>query len=390
MKKILVAGCGYWQVPLLRKAKEMGLTVVGMDPHPKCEGRKLCHQFYVGDVRSYENIYEIAKKEKVNGIITGTDLGTVAVARVCEDLGLPTLSSRVIESVTFKDKMRKRLQDNDLFPPKFWTVDLKSTVPQFPCVVKPVDNCGSRGVSVVTSKSEYVAALKLALENSFSRQAIVEEFMVGQEFSVEIFVHDSNIQVVGIADKIKSELPYRYDLELHYPARVPTKVREEIKAFAIEVVKSFKIDRGPVHLEVLYDKRPRLIELAVRGCGAFVATQLLQAMTGFDYARAWIQIALGLKNEESIRQSRNGRLIFFTTSPGVVTRIEGLEEIRKRSDVLFADVTRSVGETIKPAVDTSGRIGHALLIAETLPEIEEAVRKVTSLLVVETSNRKGA
>jgi hypothetical protein len=51
--RILVVGCGFPQLSLLRTAKRMGLFVVGADVNPRAVGVKHCDEFFevsAGDV----------------------------------------------------------------------------------------------------------------------------------------------------------------------------------------------------------------------------------------------------------------------------------------------------------------------------------------------------
>lgn len=385
--KILVAGCGYWQVPILQRAKDLGLFVVGMDPNESCEGRNLSDAFYLGDARSSRDIEKTAKAEKVDALITGTDIGSLAAALAAKNLNLTGLPPQTVERVVNKALMRKHLAASHLAPPEYAVTNKSDFIPTFdgPWIVKPTDNCGSRGVSVVEKKEDLVFALRLGIQNSFEKLALVEKFLVGQEFSVEAFVTEQTVKIIAIADKVKSPLPNRYDLELNYPARVPEDISKQIEIYAEKTIRAFEIPFGPVHLEIIYDKQPHLIEMAVRGCGGFVASKLLEPLTGFDYIGAWLSKLTKKEAPTKPRFKKFGKLRFIQGVKGTIKSVLGLDEVKKIPGVIFADIPKSTGYKILSVSDTSSRLGHILMCSETQSELDRLDEKVRQTLKIEIS-----
>src|SRR5687767_8415062 len=113
---------------------------------------------------SVATILEAAFKGPIDGVLAVGDRPTVIAARVLEALGLPGHPPTAAMTVRNKLLTRERLRDSGLPGPAFIAVPV-SVDPHsladdlsFPCVVKPLELSGSRGVMRVDSRAELVAA----------------------------------------------------------------------------------------------------------------------------------------------------------------------------------------------------------------------------------------
>ena len=156
MKKIMILGASILQLPAIIKAKEMGLQVIAVDMDADAIGFKekdvICEVISTIDE---EGILEAAKRHNIDGILTiCTDLPMRAVARVAKELGLPGISQEAAYMCTNKGAMRSRLKEYGVPVPEYYNVVTKKeyleAVSQFEkkCVVKAVDNSGSRGIQL--------------------------------------------------------------------------------------------------------------------------------------------------------------------------------------------------------------------------------------------------
>ena len=79
-KKLMILGAGVYQMPLIEEAiKQCEVLLVA--PKIEEEIKKLVDYYFLCDVTKKESILEIAKKEKIDGIITDqTDIAVRTVA----------------------------------------------------------------------------------------------------------------------------------------------------------------------------------------------------------------------------------------------------------------------------------------------------------------------
>jgi len=88
-KRLMILGAGTYQVPLIKKAKDKGLTVIVVSPNGNYPGIKLADIHIDIDTTDEENIIKAAVKYKISGITTtGTDVCVPSLGRVVDELGL--------------------------------------------------------------------------------------------------------------------------------------------------------------------------------------------------------------------------------------------------------------------------------------------------------------
>ena len=80
MKKIMILGGGYNQLPLIKRAKELGLYVVLCDFRNDVPGIALSDIHYQVDTLNPYLLVKVGEKEKVNGIITNSEPAFISMA----------------------------------------------------------------------------------------------------------------------------------------------------------------------------------------------------------------------------------------------------------------------------------------------------------------------
>ena len=89
----MILGAGIYQVPLIETAKKMGLYTIVVSIPGNYPGFALADKVYYENTVDEDKILEIAKKERIKGIVTsGTDVCMKTVGRVCDAMGLNGLS----------------------------------------------------------------------------------------------------------------------------------------------------------------------------------------------------------------------------------------------------------------------------------------------------------
>ena len=88
MKKLMIMGAGIYQVPLIKRAKEMGIYTIVVSIPGNYPGFALADQICYENTVDYERILEVAKREQIDGIVTaGTDVAVITIGKVCDELG---------------------------------------------------------------------------------------------------------------------------------------------------------------------------------------------------------------------------------------------------------------------------------------------------------------
>jgi biotin carboxylase len=218
---------------------------------------------------------------------------------------------------------------------------------------------------------------------------LVEEMLIGVESSAEAFVAGDRIELLGICDKTKCAPPYSFDLRLIYPACFGREVLYEIRVLNERIIRAIGIRLGITHAEyIVTPKGVRLLEIAARGCGARVATDLLPALTGVDPIRARIRQALGQDADLGTpRQGCFGLLQFLMLPAGRVKAIAGLDEARRLPGVLDVGLLVNAGDCVGVIADGAARPGYVLAVGDSRDAVLASARRVTDTVRIEMENR---
>ena len=204
--KIAIIGANEFQNKLIIKAKEMGIETHVFAWEEGAVGKENSDFFYPISIIEKEKILEICKEIKIDGVCSiASDLAMHTVNFIANKLNLKGNSLECTELTTNKYKMRERLSKFNLPCPKYILVNNIEKVNledlSFPLIVKPTDRSGSRGIYKVNNESELEPAIKSALEESFSKEILIEEYILGDEYSVESISEKGIHKVLQITKK---------------------------------------------------------------------------------------------------------------------------------------------------------------------------------------------
>lgn len=298
MKKLAIIGAGYLQLPLVLKAKEMGIEThcFAWPDGAVCEGQ--ADYFYPISILEKEAIFRECEKIDIDGITTiATDMAVPTVCFVAEKLNL--ISNSVISGniSTNKWEMRKVFKAQNCSTPRFMEIESEiKNIPDFnfPLIVKPVDRSGSRGVTKVNTQEELPNAISYALNESFAKKALVEEFIEGREVSVESISWNGAHTILAITDKVTTGAPYFVELAHHQPTDLSDEIQDKIKKETLKCLEALQIKNGAGHSEFKIDSSGEVfvIEVGARMGGDFIGSHLVQLSTGYDFVKAVIDVAL--------------------------------------------------------------------------------------------------
>ncbi len=298
MKKIAIIGASYLQLPLVLKAKEMGLETHCFAWEEGAVCKEICDFFYPISILDKEIILDICKNINIDGITSiASDAAVPTVCFVAEKINLIANNYSDALSATNKYEMRKRFIQNNVSCPQFLVAESNYSVEgfRFPLIVKPTDRSGSRGVMKIQSLSELTEAVKRAQNESFTKQAIIEEYITGNEVSVETISWEGEHYILAITDKETTGEPYFVELAHHQPSSLPESIINKIKFETIKSLDALSIKYGASHAEFKITNEGEVfaIETGARMGGDFIGSDLVRLSTGFDFVKAVIDVALG-------------------------------------------------------------------------------------------------
>lgn len=387
-KKIFIVGASYLQLPAIIKAKEMGLEVAVADMNPEAIGVSYADKFYNVSTIDEKGIYEASKDFGADGITTlATDMPMRAVAYATSKLGLNGISYDTAIKSTDKGEMIKTFKEKNVSHPWFFILNDKNHISQiinkivYPCISKPLDSSGSRGVVLIKDASELMESILYSFEYSRKNGIIIEEYLEGKEVSVEIIVENGTVHILAVTDKITTGSPYFVEMGHSQPSQISDIDVRNIKNLASKAVLALGIINGPAHVEIMLTKNgPKIIEVGARLGGDFITTHLVPLSTGIDMVKAVINLACGEKIDIIPKFEKGSAIRFLSSKPGVINKIDGLENAKQVDGVIEAEILKNIGEESKEICNSHDRLGYVIAqgnsAVEAINNCEKAISNI--------------
>lgn len=305
--KLAIIGASFGQVALYKKAKELGLEVVGFawDKGALRECLDCADRFYPISVIETDRIVEVCRKERVDGVVSnGSELLAEVTAKISMALGLHGNDPAAIACA--QDKFRVRQLTNEIAELKRIECCLYGDASArfvYPCIVKPLSGSGKKGVSFVRSPEGLPKALEYA-QSLEGERILVEQYVGGREVSVESISYEGRHKVIQITDKVTTGAPHFVEIAHHQPSSISEVAKRKIRVAIPQILDKIGFTNGASHVEckVLEDGEVALIEVNPRGGGGEIASTLVSLSTTYDYVRAMIDVALGCFANCDVRQ----------------------------------------------------------------------------------------
>jgi len=317
-KKLAIIGASYLQRPLVAKAKEMGLETHVFAWEKGNVVSDIATKFYPISITEKDEILKICKKLKIDGIVSiASDLAITTVNYIAVKLNLIGNPLDVNYRLTDKFEMRRCLLKNGIKCPKFELYNKpefkNDNNLKFPVIIKPTDRSGSRGVTKVDNPEDVNDAIKYALNQSINKRVIVEEFIKGNEYSVETLSFKGMHQNLVITEKETTGPPNFVEASHHQPADIDKVTKHKIFEIVEDALNALNLVNGASHTEILISNDVFIVEIGGRMGGDFIGSNLVLLSTGYDFVKETIKVALGIKPTEFSNNLKKYAGIYYYT-----------------------------------------------------------------------------
>lgn len=399
MKKLMIVGASEYMTSFVGKAAQQ-CSVIVVSPDVPDEIVEIADKVYRVDVADREQILEIAQENNIDGVVTEqAELPVQSVAYVAEKMGLVGNGFETARLFTNKAKMRKKLEEagiNVVLPYKV-VQDLEEAKQAFsaidaPCVVKPVDSRGSRGVYFVKDKKELLDVFDKAKNESRTSRVIVERYVKGKEIVVEGLALNGQCKTIAVGES----LPFAFEdifspRERVFPSSLSKEMEKRVAHLNTSILENFGLKNGVSQSEYLVDGEDiYFIESCARGGGMFISSDIAPHVSGIDLADFAIRTALGEEGDiPELKPSSDvcGYIAFYLPE-GKVESVSGIEEVKNFDWVINYKLDPLEPGTIAPKIQDKVARYCIALVASTEQEYEkrkEVIRK--TIKVVMSSGR---
>lgn len=364
--KLVIIGANDFQNQLILKAKSLGYETYAFAWEQGAVGKDTADHFYPVSITEKEEILEKCREINPCGVCSiASDLAAVTVNYVAEGLGLPCNRTEFVPMQTNKYAMRSAFRAAGIPCPKFALAGEDFSLSQiadfsFPLIVKPTDRSGSRCITKLESAEGLEEAVREAREVSFEKKAIVEEYIDGDEYSMETITQNGVHHYLATTKKYTTGAPNFIETGHRQPCGLPEDVLENAKKHIMKALDALHVENSAGHSEFRVDGNgnARIIEIGARMGGDCIGSDLVYLSTGHDFMKMVIDVAVGkplsidpspacenvsvkfLFTQEDIDEMRR----FRESNPEKVYRVSPLE-------------TENLGKT----VDSGSRVGYYII-----------------------------
>ena len=376
MKAFVIAG-GLPQIELLNQLRARKIITVLADGNDNCVAKQFADIFYKIQIFDIEKVKDIAIKEKVDFLITVcADQVLLVAAQVSEILNLPFyIDYQTAQNVSDKIKMKKIFKANGIPTSNF--IEMKHFDPKlinhlkYPLVVKPVDSYSSRGVRRVNNLEEFYTFYHEAEKISRTHCVIVEEYVIGEEISVDAFIINGKAHILCVSNSDKILDDNRFVIYRgKYPVELSKEVLHKIEDIAQKITEAFNLVNAPLLIQLLTDgEEISVLEFCARS-GGNTKYLLIKYSCGVDIIKSTIDIILG--KTPNIEKTDTGNAIvvndFIYCKPGIFDTLVGFEDLKSKGILKEYHALRAKGQEIKGVTSSSDRISTYTIVANSKDE----------------------
>jgi len=357
-KKLAIICANPDQIPLVTKANEMGIEThcFSWDKKGYNFCSKIADYFHPISILEKEQILEKCREIQIDGVTSIlNDYAVPTMAYVAQEMGLP--GNRYEDMIVSDNKftMRQNFTKHGIRSPRYTIAheetDLKGF--KYPLIVKPTDRCFSVGVIKVEKEEDLRDAILKAQQDSYRKEAIIEEFIPGREGCVHTISNNGKHHILAIYEKefiIVNQAPWK--IAGHYPFELPNNAHSKIVNETFKILDSINFKNGVSNndFKITDDDKIFTIEINPRMASEYLHI-LLKLHNGYDVLKGVIDVALGQFEEPVFPYKKYSGIYYCGENTNDIK--QAIENKERKPDIVEARFydKEEIG---------FGRIGHVI------------------------------
>ncbi|MGN0151064.1 MAG: ATP-grasp domain-containing protein [Wujia sp.] len=366
MRKMLVLGSDFFTLSVVKEAQNQGVYVIVTDLMENSPTKEAANEKWMVSTADIDELEQLCVKNTVSAIMFGaSDFNVEKGRELCKRLNLPIYCDSELAWNASRNKSLFKKICKEVGAPVAKDYKLTDQLSEdelkdieYPVVVKPVDKSGNRGVSFCSNRKELIEGYKYARSISDSEDIIVEQKLTGTEHHVCYAVGNGEVRLVSFAeanhDSKQASNIYSFERNT---SRFLKQYIEEVNDYVIAAFKKLGCREGVVWVDTMRDENDGkfyVLEMGYRFAGAMASCPLYEKVSGFNAVKWMVESSLGVNHTEELMpkalnnayKSTLGLAHMFTKKDGVISKIEGLDVIKKIPDV-FVDMPKGVGDSVR-------------------------------------------
>lgn len=386
MKRAIVLGGVSPHIALIKNLKERGYEVILVDYYENPPAKPYADEHIQESTLDRELIVKIAKERKADLIITTcVDHANVIMTYAAEQLDLPhPYSYETALNVTDKGRMKKIMKENGVSTSDFVILNDKKQLDEmefeYPVVLKPVDNNGSKGVKKIDSKEELYASYDASERYSKTGQVIIEGFNEGSEIQIDCYAYEDCAEVLMVRKKLKMPIAKGMAMQSFgslIPPTLSEKAKQKVQEIADGIAKAFKLSYMPFFIQAIVKNDDiKVIEFSPR-LGGGLSYKLIHMVSGFNLLDAAIDAYF--RTPRTIDTNRKPKIYatqIVYAKHGVFDHVEGFDELLDEQMIETVDFMVTKGDTFGTEMDSKNRCAAYIVCADTKEEVIAKINQI--------------
>ena len=350
------------------------------------------------DTSNVDKLVEfLAAVPDLAAVFSSSEFYIGAASEAAERLGLHTANTEAIKTCRDKARLAEVLQAHGVDVPR--SVDLplldlaKADLERlrYPVVVKPRTGSGSVDVMLNTNVADVVAQCE-RMRREGQVWALMQEYVTGEEFSVETLTLGGRTRVLAIVRKHLGAEPFFVEIGHSFPSGLTAAQRARVEACVQAALDAVGFTFGPAHTELrMRGERVTIIEINPRLAGGMIPA-LLHEVLDFDVIDHVLSMWLGSAGLPEVSPRRFGAIRFamphragqLAAVPELPAAVAALPELR------LVKVLRQPGDHVEPARDFRDRVAVVVCAGDHQVEVERTAQVAAASFSIELSEPASA
>lgn len=377
-KKLLILGGTSASFDLVKLAQSLGVYVIVTDEAAIDDriSKQIADEIAMISTNDLEELSKYVIAKKVDGVFCGpSEFNLKNVIELCNKVGLPCYATpQQWEICSNKESFKEYCRRNNVPTAQEYSIEMfrKRGLDlgiEYPLIVKPVDGCSSKGISICNNREDVLTAYKYALAASKCKKVVIEQYIDngGSIFSFRYILNDGNYYPyltfdTYIADPIKKKC--LISAFTYFPSVFTELFLKELDQNVQKMFADMGLKNGVAFIQAIpYKGKLYCHEMGYRLSGGMIY-KITEPLMGINDMKMMLRFALGEKittQEElqKINLEQRDQVMAQFMIPlecGIIGSIEGLDELLSLPGVLDFLQYYHVGDSIDP--DVYGTLGQ--------------------------------